>query len=232
MIVVPNQGFVAGYWHEYFLGVLTLALDRTVTPDGPYEIQASELVMDHQDRALRCVKQGVLVDVAWAMTTRAREQDMLPVRIPLTRGLIGYRLLVVRKADLPRFAAVNDRAGLQAFTAGQGVDWPDTDILRANGLPVMTGRDFTGLFQMLRRGRFDYFPRGVVEAWGERESGLGGDDLVVEPRLLIQYPAAVYFFVNREATDLARRIEDGLRHAIADGGFDDLFNETHRDVSR
>ena len=48
---------------------------------------------------------------------------------------------------------------------------------------------------------------------------------MVEQGLLLYYPTAEYFFVSRQNTALAARLEKGLRLAIEDGSFDKLFRE-------
>ena len=156
------------------------------------------------------------------MTSKEREAHLLPVRIPIYKGLIGWRIGLVREVDAERFASVRTLADLRALTLGQGHDWPDTEILRGNGLSVYGVDDYESLFRMLRQGRFDYFPRSVLEIWQERDRH-AGQGLVVEPHLLLRYPAVAYYFVNRRNTALARVIERGLERALADGSFDQLF---------
>jgi ABC-type amino acid transport substrate-binding protein len=156
------------------------------------------------------------------MTSRQREAELLPIRIPLLRGLLGVRLIMVRQEDADRLSAVRSVADLADFRVGQGLGWPDTDILRANGLDIVTGDQYKGLFEMLALGRFDLFPRGITEAWDEVAETRG---LVVEPNILLIYPTAIYFFVHPDAKALADRIERGLRMAIQDGSFDALFQE-------
>ena len=106
--------------------------------------------------------------------------------------------------------------------AGQGADWPDTRILRANGLVVDESAHYSDLFRKLAAQRIDYFPRSVQEIWGELATHHEGD-FVVEPHLALHYPTAMYFFVNKDESSLAEDIERGLRKALQDGSFDALF---------
>ena len=48
--------------------------------------------------------------------------------------------------------------------------------------------------------------------------------------MLLHYPAAIYFFVNKKDAALASAIEAGLHKAMADGSFDTLFYERFGDV--
>ena len=65
-----------------------------------------------------------------------REQALLAIRIPLFKGLIGTRLLLINATDQPRFDQITGGAQLRVLHAGQGHDWPDTDILLHNGYAV------------------------------------------------------------------------------------------------
>ena len=208
----------------YFDELLDLALGKTEPSDGPYRIEKSRLAMLTHGRGSEFLKRGGRIDVIYTMTSIEREREFLPVRIPLLKGLLGHRIFIIRKQDEARFAAIGKLEELRKFKAGQGHRWPDVEILEANGIAVEVGRSYGGLFEMLERGRFDFFPRGVTEAHGE--AALHADQgLVVEQTLMLVYPTAMYFFVNRENTSLAGRIERGLRQALADGSFDRVFDK-------
>ncbi|UZJ45648.1 transporter substrate-binding domain-containing protein [Marinimicrobium sp. C6131] len=225
----PDMSSPLDQRNTYFEDLLRLALDKTRDDFGDYRLQAVPLRVP-QGRILRLLSAGEQVDVLWSMTTRNRERHLRPVRIPLTKGMVGYRLLVVRASDHARFADTKTVEDLARHVAGQAADWPDTDILRHNELPVTTSGYFS-LFTMLQHGRIDYIPRALSEPWVEvaQRSEL---DLKVEPTLLLYYPAASYFFVRRQNTALAQRLEQGLERAIADGSFDELFYQhpSHRPV--
>jgi len=180
--------------------------------------------MMRQNRALVELQNGRAIEVLWTMTSRQREQDLLPVRVPLDRGLIGWRLLLIRKRDEARFAAIRKAAELQALEALQGHDWPDTEILRANHYRVQTSSDYAGMFKMLNSGRVDYFPRSVFEVWSEAEA-FADQGLMVAPGLALHYPSAFYFFVNKKNSVLAADIQRGLEAMLADGSYERLFQE-------
>jgi hypothetical protein len=208
--------------NDYFLAMLQLALEQT-PEDGPWQLQPAAERMS-QSRALQRLSEGVDIDVVWSMTSISREQQNRAIRIPLLKGLMGYRLLLIRAEDQSWFRRVQTLDQLRELRAGQGHDWPDTDILRANGLAVEAAADYDSLFRMLQQGRFDYLPRAVNEPW-EELAARPGMGLAVEEGLLIHYPSAEYFFVHPHSTALAERIERGLRRALADGSFDRLFRE-------
>lgn len=230
VVVYPQPDVNDHAWRfrqaEYYpIRLLEEALRRS---GHRYQLRPAPMKMTQSRVALE-LQNGRGIDVMWTMTTRERERDMLPVRIPIYKGLIGWRLLLVRSTDLPRFAGVRTRADLASMTALQGHDWPDTAILRANDLPVNTSAYYNSMFPMLANGRADYFPRSIIEIWNEAEANRGGK-LVVEPTLLLRYPAAFYFFVNKGNGALARDIEAGLDAMLADGSFDRLFHQYYDPV--
>ena len=208
--------------NAYFLAVLQLALEKTAD-QGNIALQPASEAMT-QSRALQRLSEGDGIDVVWSMTSIEREKQNRPIRIPLLKGLMGYRLLIIRAEDQSWFRRVQTIDQLRELRAGQGHDWPDTEILRANGLAVEATVDYDSLFRMLQLGRFDYLPRAVNEPW-EELALRPGRGLAVEEGLMLYYPTAEYFFVHRDNDALAERIELGLRRALADGSFDKLFRE-------
>lgn len=206
--------------NEYYTQVLVLVLKKS---GGQYQAVPNKSAMG-QSRAILQLENNDGLDVIWTMTSREREAAMLPVRIPIDKGLLGWRIFLVKKRDLDKFDDVHSLDDLKKYSAGQGHDWPDAEILRANGLPVVTGGSYAGLFRMLQADRFQYFPRGILEIVSEKaahpEFGLE-----IEPTLLLHYPAALYFFVNKKNIALAQILERGLAVAIEDGSFDKLFEQ-------
>lgn len=201
---------------SYPLSLLELALRRA---GFPAELQPSPVAMP-QGRALLELERGQHLDVAWSMSSREREARLLPVRICLYRGLGGWRIPLVREADL--FKDVHTPAQLGRFTAAQGHDWPDIDILRSNGLAVERATVGDGYFRLLAMGRVDYFPLEVSAVYAVAD-GATGLQIQVDPHLLLHYPSAFYFFVSKRRPELAAALERGLELALDDGSFQRLF---------
>jgi hypothetical protein len=207
----------------YFRNMLQLALDKTAKSDGPakWVLTRSKAM---QGRNIVNLEQGRDLDVIWTMTNKERERRLLPVRIPLYKGLFGYRICLIRQGDEKKFSSVKTLADLKSskYSIGSGIDWPDTEILKANKLNVFAGSTYEGLFRTLSKGRFDCYARAVPEPWGEVKSR-PSLNLVVEKHIAFKYKTAMYFFVNKKNKLLADRLERGLRIAISDGSFDNVF---------
>lgn len=207
--------------NKYFLSVLELALKKSRGEYGGYRLQPADTSFG-PGRSRSMLAEGENLDVIWTMTTREREQNLRPVRVPLLGGLTGLRVLIIRADDQPWFRNIESVDRLRKLRAGQGNDWPDTKILRANDLPLMATDSYEGLFRMLAEGRFDYLPRSVNETRAE----VGAFDewnLKIEEKLLLYYPTASYFFVHPGDDRLAQRLRAGLKHALEDGSFRKLF---------
>ncbi|PTT91842.1 hypothetical protein DBR42_03100 [Pelomonas sp. HMWF004] len=215
----------APFW-DYLQAVLKLAIRHS---GAAYELAESHLPMTQARVVRELADASGKLDVAWTMTSLEREAQMLPVRVPLDRGLIGWRIAFVRPGDVERWRDLRSLAGLRRYVAGQGRDWPDTDILRANGLPVEGASRFEVLFDMLRLGRIDYFPRAVFEVDDEAASPFARQ-LAVEPYVLLRYPAASYLFVRPDRPQLAADLQRGLEAAVADGSLARLFHHQFGDL--
>lgn len=204
----------------YALAQLQLALDKA---GSPLRLEPSQYSME-QERALVNLEHNDRLDVAWSMTSIEREQRLLPVRIPLDKGLFGWRIALLPKDRAQLLRDVRSLEQLRQFTAGQGHDWPDSEILRSHALPLRVSSSYGSLFRMLQAQRFDYFPRSVIELWGELEHPRA-KQLVVDPHVLLHYPTAMYFFFSPKRPDLAETVRAGMEKAIADGSFERLFQQ-------
>lgn len=205
----------------YFIDFIKIALENTIKEYGDYQIQYSSTDMV-QERALNKIKYNTGIDLYWVMTSVEREENFLPIRIPLIKGLLGHRLCIIRREDESKFNDIKTLDQLKKLVLVQGTDWPDSIILEENGFNVYRMSVYESMFKMVQSGRVDFFPRGVNEPF-EEVRVRPELDLIVEKNLLIQYVAPMYFFVNKENELLAERIEKGLIIAIEDGTFDKHF---------
>lgn len=220
VVVYPRAEQADDRRDDYPLALLALALAKT---RKAYELRPHPVFM-LQVRAISELEHGRSVDVIWTMTSAEREKVLLPVRIPVDRGLMGWRLLMVRQKSLPQFAALTSADGLKQLRGGLGFDWPDAAILRHSGFTVDESVRYGDIFLKLANDRIDYFSRSVQEVWGELETHVEAD-FTIEPTFALHYPAAMYFFVNRRNTALATDIQRGLELALADGSFEALFQQ-------
>ncbi|WP_213999780.1 transporter substrate-binding domain-containing protein [Arsukibacterium sp.] len=204
----------------YPLALLEQALSYAETR---YQLQSSTEPMS-KSRAMVFLREGQEIDVIWTMTSIERELELLPVRIPIFRGLSGYRVALIHQANQDAFAAIHAPVAIRRLLYAQGHDWVDTKILRLNGFNVMDAARYENLFSMLQRRRVDAVPRNVLEITDEA-AVLAPQSIVIEQNWLIHYPAASYFFVRSDNEQLAGDIRHGLEKMLADGSFEQLFQQ-------
>ncbi len=201
--------------------LLELILEKTKGKYGDFFISEYPHKIK-QSRVISFIKQSETFRVIATMDSLNRRQDVRPIEIPIYKGLLSHRIFIIREEDQSFFSNIKTKEQLQALSAIQGHDWPDSDILQNAGFNVMRSPNYAGIFKMLRLNRGDYFPRGVHEPWQEVQKHKD-KNLAVEKSLLIQYNAPFYFFVNYEDKELYSRIKEGFLMSINDGSFDRLF---------
>jgi hypothetical protein len=221
-LVVALEAGASVLKESYYLDLIKLLLSRTEERFGPCELVLRGDVLTRQ-RNLALISSRYDVDLFWGTTSNQREVLLRPIRIPLHKGLMSRKILLIRPEDQPLFSEIHTLEQLRRYRAGAGEDWPDTEIFRANGLTVVGTTNYAALGRMLAGGRFDFFPRGSSEV-GPELRNLAGLPLAVEQELVLIYPAPVYFFVNRRNTRLFTRLETGLREMMDDGSFDRYFH--------
>ena len=228
-IVHPPES-VLDVRYLYHWEMLRLALEATTTGWGPFRIVYADF-MSERRQAFELENATGKLNVMYLSTTPDLEASLVPVRIPVDKNLGGYCVLLIRKGDQARIDAVRSVEDLRQLRFGLGLGWVDVDILKANGLSVVTGSSYDGLFEMLVHKRFDVFPRAAVEIldeYAQRHETL--PDLRIEENLLVYYPLPMYFWFPKtdEGRRLAARAEEGLRTMIADGRFDKVFDQFQR----
>ncbi|GAA0299780.1 transporter substrate-binding domain-containing protein [Psychrosphaera haliotis] len=208
---------------DYYSELLQLALTKTETEFGPFKINYVNRDII-QERALHELNTRRSIDVYWSVSTKARETVARPIRIPLLKGLIGYRVSLILKDRLQEFQNIESIDKFRELAAGQGHDWPDYDILKFNKFSVFPASLYGSIIELLHLKRIDHFPRGLNEILREFEL-MNDERIMIEPKFILHYPSYVYFFVAMENMRLAERIEKGLLLAQQDGSFNKLFRD-------
>lgn len=209
--------------HFYYRKLLHMALEETKKQYGPYKLEP--VLKDVTQRvAFRHLRVGEGVDVVYSMMSVARAWVLKAIKVPLSKGYIGCRLIMVNKSDKNLFADVTNVDQLNNFRLGQEYDWPDTQILESNGVDVVKSQTYDSLFTMLKDHKIDGFPRGIYEINYEIEHH-PGMHFTVANGIYIKYPTDMFFYVKKDNLALAHRIRDGLLAGMKDGTFDRIFRE-------
>ncbi|WP_254618472.1 diguanylate cyclase [Vibrio metschnikovii] len=208
---------VEGEKEQLAFNILQLVLAKS-SPD----VIIKQIDQNYNETRLTEEIQANNIDVMWAGASSERDEKLLAIRIPIFKGLMGHRLFIIRSGDQAKFSQIKNLSQLRALKAGQATFWGDTQVIKQANLPIVTTIKYNNLFPMLEGGRYDYFPRGVLEPWEEvaQHTQL---NLAVEKDLMLIYPFALYFYVSRYNQPLYNQIYQGFISAINDGSFDSLF---------
>ncbi|MTI08902.1 ABC transporter substrate-binding protein [Curvivirga aplysinae] len=209
------------YQERYKFGhqLLLLAISKL---DIPFVVQGPTTQDVNEKRGENQILEGRL-DIEWMSTTRDREDLLIPIKIPLYRGVLGLRLLLVTPTMHPSISEISTLDDLQSYTGGYSQHWGDLPVFEANNLRVDTSTVYESIFKKLIYGRFDYFHRGVQEIWDEQKRY--NKQLIVADNIMLFYPHPVYFFVGKHRPELAKNLRRGLDIAMEDGSYKKLFFE-------
>ena len=224
--------YPSGSIYTYRWALLQLALDHVEKRDHQhYQLQPLNDNVT-QWRAESMLENGELDIVAFGSTPQ-REQKLLPVRMDILKGILGYRVFFVRKQDVPRIKAMTAQQFRQQLRVGLNSQWADYPIMKNNGYQLVASVNYDSLFDMLAAGRFDVFPRGLNEVGSEMQEQLPRHpELTLEGSKAVYFPFPIYFWVNKKQEALAHRIQQGLKLAEQDGSFKALFLRSHADAIR
>lgn len=208
--------------HQYFIQLLSLAINNSNQMYPSREIKVIEYDNFGHEGSLRLIQSGE-IDVVWAGTSVERERQMLPIRIPLMRGLLGYRVSIVHKDNLANF----NQKGANAFqneTLCQGQYWPDNEILSDHGFYVRAVRSFAQIFKLIDKKRCSFFPRAIFEGYGElKKAQENYPNLAMFDEVILYYPLPYFFFVAKSNKQLAEQIHFGLLSSLNNGSYDELM---------
>ena len=204
---------------NYEISVVRLALDHA---GREHELVVIPLPDVTQERILKFLEFGDVINVFFSGYSKDRESTFLQVDIPLTRGLLGHRVFI-RKANAPSLSNVQTIDQLKSYKIGSGIGWPDTDIFEAAGFNVVKAT-YGNLWPMLDKQRYDLFNRGINEAATEiRQQKRKGYKFEVDENVLVSYPYDYFLYLNKNSTRLHQILTKGLQKAFDNGSFQKNF---------
>jgi len=213
--------------HEYFWRVAHEALEETRAEYGDYVLKSSRL--SRESRRMYVLEHD-LGDINFTIAPYQPDLEgkLIMVHIPADRGLMGYRVMMIRRAAQERFDRISTAADLHSLRFGLMESWVAAQVLQSNGLDVVGGSSYEGLFRMLAGSRFDALDRSAAEIVPEYDSHAADlPDIAIEKHVLLHYPMADYFWFTdtKDGRRRAERIELGLRRMVANGALKRIFDE-------
>jgi hypothetical protein len=175
-----------------------------------------------QSRAVESLKSNK-IQLLWMGTSAQAEQELLPIRFPMYRGLMGYRVFIIHRAQQPKFRSITSLNDLQKLTGMQGIGWSDITILETSGLK-QSEHEYEHIFQLIQAKRGDYFSRGLLEVFLEvDEQQKLYPDLTIDQSVLLTYPHALFFFTGKQNPELAKLLTNAFETTYQDGSFEQFF---------
>ncbi len=210
--------------NHYDIALLQLALDETRHAYGDYQLQVSPSM--NATRSMQELEKGSYPNfiVKQSYNPDFERRGMLRGGYDVDLGVIGYRVCFTRPALLPELARLTSLEEWKHYVYGQGSGWMDVEILKYNGFQVMEVPLYKNLFPMAAKGRFDLFCRGINEIsaeWSEAQP----QGLVLEPNVMLYYDLPRFFYANPRDAKALRRVEEGIRLAVADGSLLALWKQ-------
>lgn len=224
-VPAPRNGFDPV--HDYIIDLTRLILSKNSHLYPQQELELTHFKEMTPGRATALLDHND-VDIIWSGTNNLRELSYSPIRIPLFRGLLGYRVLLIRQEDKEKFSQIKTPKQLQQLIACQGAQWADSDILEDNGYLVLRVADFHSMYKMLSKKRCDYFPRAIFEGYAEQKAAMESfTNIILMDDLILNYKLPCFYFVKKNNIELAQRIESGLYTALSDGSYMNLMRKHH-----
>lgn len=191
-----------------------------------YHLQALPLKGEY-DKLLALLKRKE-IDIAWAGASKANTQQFNALNFPIMKGMIGYRLFLVKQNNQDILKNVFNLEDLKSFTFGQGSTWVEIDMFQQAGLQVVPSESYSALFSMLNNGRFELFPRSILEISNELET-FSQYNLEVANHIALYYDFALLFYVNKDNITLYRYLNERLKDPVLKQRIDQLFEQYYQD---
>lgn len=133
-------------------------------------------------------------------------KPLIEVKIPLCRGLLGWRLMVVARERIDEFRDLT-LAQLKSKRVGVPATWVDAELFRANGFDVVERGSLDDMLGWIEQGEVDFMTLGVNEIHDTlADPNQQTRNLAIEPTLALYYPFPVVFYVNKNGAQLAERL--------------------------
>lgn len=214
---------------DYEIGLIELALEKA---GGGHTMKIADTGDTNQSRMLEMLSTGDAdFHVTFSGIDQERFDKLATVPVPMQRGLLGHRILIVSQDSKDAVGAVKTADDLKQISIGSGTGWPDTEILEKAGFKVESSK-YENLFKMVDRGRIQGYARGVAEPFSEVAARSGDmPNLTIDEHVMIVYPFDMFLFLNKDDQERYDILLTGLKNAYEDGSFLAYF-ENHPRIKK
>lgn len=215
--------------YEYNIVLLKAALEATTEEYGGYSLKPSSYGDVSRKRQIALVESGKMT-VTWAQASNELQKQLTAVKIPIFKGLLGYRFFFINAGKKETIESVKSLDELKKLTMCTGHGWGVTKLYAHHGFKTIISPAYEGLFEMIEQGRADYFSRGINEIFKEYDARKDKyPHLYIDTHLALYHPLPFYTYVppTDEGKALAERLKKGFLTLIHNGEFDRLFQKYH-----
>ncbi len=150
------------------------------------------------------------------------------VKVPLCKGLLGWRVLIVANERLDEFKCLSLNE-LKQKRVGVPDTWVDAELFRANGFDVLEKGNLDEMLGWVKDGTVDFITLGANEAKDILDSAPElAKGLSIEPSITLYYPFPLVFYVNENRSDLASLLKTSLLENSS--AIDELFQQHYGHV--
>lgn len=203
--------------NDYIAELFVLALEKSGDKFDCIPVKN----LPSQKRTLLLLGEDKSLDLIWTVTNVKREEQALAVKIPLDKGLLGYRIPLINKSTPELFENTKNTIDIRKVHFGLRFDWPDLEIFKQNELSTLSFTTNNQAINLLKSRRIDAIPDGVLEVGSYKLP----PELTYDKHVVLYYPSAVYFFVAKENQVLHDALEKGLNISLKDGSWQKLFDK-------
>ncbi|PUA27301.1 MAG: hypothetical protein B0W54_11935 [Cellvibrio sp. 79] len=224
-LLVKYLGNNASISEDYYLALITAALNATESSHGPFKLMyAREQISSERKHDLLVLGDKINVDrLVGFPTMDGPRKGLIRVGTPILNGFMGYRILLIRTENQAEFSAINTLDELRKLPMGFGKGW-EGHVYKHNGFSVAEALTMPMLLKMLAGKRYYFVPLSAIEIDDSYEiDGVPISNIVPEKSLLIYMPLPVYFYVSPSEPELADRLTLGLNYLKTNGQMEKIF---------
>lgn len=221
--VISDSPGVDHYFHEL--------LEQSVTDIG-HTPKFFKKVLP-QSRVKAYLESGKIC-VYWMVRSKERDERYTPIWVGLTNGLVGKRVLFIKRGYQSIYDRVNtlDEFRSLGLIGGMGQDWYDVAVWKMNNLKYKEkSGNWQSIFPRVAAGRdYNYFSRGINEIIFESQQY---PDLAIEKRLLLEYNRDFKLYVSKSEKANGQKyyavLEKAIRNAKESGLITRMVNKYWED---
>ena len=166
------------------------------------------------------------ISIFWMVESSARNKQYTPIKIGLTNGLIGKRILLIRSENQYKFDNTKTLKDFRKLNlvGGIGHKWFDVDVWKMNNLDYTEQHgNWRAIFNQVAAGRdYDYFSRGINEVINEAAQYPG---LSIEQNLVLIYDRDFRFYLSKQGPYAGTKYKDIIERALEQAKKSGLINK-------